>query len=134
MTGSNGGVIRKPRIRRCSRCGRRVRNYNGWYVEMIAGIEVTYICPGCQTIEEDLEAELNLVLGRSSVAKWITIKSINDLTDERLTEIIESLIRTYPAPEVMRDKANRLARAYGNQFWMVRLMLSVADDMESGEL
>jgi hypothetical protein len=127
-------ITREPKIRRCSRCNKRMRNPQGWNVEMIASIEAGYLCPGCQTVEEDLEAELNLTLGRSTVGKRITVNGPEDLTTEVLAEIVDGLIRTYPTPEIMRDKANRLAQARGDRYWMAGLMRMVADGMESGEL
>jgi hypothetical protein len=127
-------ITRKPKIRRCSRCGKRMRNPNGWNAEMIAGIEAGYLCPGCQTVEEDLDAELNLTLRRSAVGKEIRVRSLQDLTGDVRTEIVDNLIRTYPTPEIMRDKANRLARVRGDQYWMVRVMRMVADGVESGAL
>jgi hypothetical protein len=111
-----------------------MRNHNGWNVEMIAGIEAGYLCPGCQTIKEDLGAELDLTLGRSSAGEVFTVNSAKDLTPERLTMIIDGLIRAYPTPEIMRDKANRLAQARGNRHWMVEIMRMTADDLESGAL
>lgn len=123
-----------PKITRCRECGKRMRNPKGWNVEMIAGIEAGYLCPDCQTIEEDLVAELNLTLGRSSVTEGFTVNSGDDLTDERLEEVINSLIRTYPTPEIMRDKADRLAQARGTRHWMVGIMRRTADNMDSGTL
>lgn len=130
----SNGITRRSRITRCRRCRRRMRHPNGWNVEMIAGIEAGYLCPECQTIEEDLEAELNLTLGRSSAAEGFTVNSGDDLTDERLDEITNSLIRTYPTPEIMRVKADRLAQARGNRHWMVGIMRRTADNMDSGML
>jgi hypothetical protein len=127
-------ITREPKIRRCSRCRKRMRNPKGWNVEMIAGIEGGYLCPGCQTVEEDLDAELNLTLGRSAVGKEITVNSFNDLTTEVLTKIVDGLIRTDPTPEIMRDKADRLARARGDRFWVVGVMRWTADGMASGVL
>ncbi|SPM35785.1 hypothetical protein BN000_05543 [Mycobacterium rhizamassiliense] len=134
MKASGDEITGKPKIRRCSRCGRRMRNPNGWNAEMIAGIAAGYLCPGCQTVEEDLDAELNLTLGRSAVGKEITVNSHKDLTTDVLTGIVDGLVRTYPTPEVMRDKANRLAAARGDRFWMVGVMRMAADGMASGPL
>jgi hypothetical protein len=130
----SGENTREPRIRRCGRCHRRMRNPNGWNVEMIAGLEAGYLCPGCQTLEEDLDAELNLTLGRSTVGKQITVNSREDVTPKVVGEIVDGLSRTYPTPEIMRDKANRLAQARGGRFWMVGVMRMTADRMQSGEL
>ena len=100
---------------------------------MIAGIEAGYLCPGCQTADEDLDAELNLTLGRST-GNGIVVNGPEDLTDDVLTEIVNALVRAYPAPEIMRHKANLLAQARGDRHWMVGLMRNVADGMESGDL
>jgi len=125
-------ITRQPKIKRCSRCNKRMRDPQGWNVEMIAGIEAGYLCPGCQTPQQDLEAELNLTLGRSTVNKEITVNSLGDLTTEVLAKIIDSLIRTYPTPEMMRNKADRLAQTRGNRFWVVGIMRMTADGMQSG--
>ena len=100
---------------------------------MIAGIEAGYLCPGCQSADEDLDAELNLTLGRST-GNGIVVNGPEDLTDDVLTEIVNALVRAYPAPEIMRHKANLLAQARGDRLWMVGLMRNVADGMESGDL
>ncbi len=130
----NDEIPRMTKIRRCSRCNKRMRNPQGWNVEMIASIEAGYLCPGCQTVEEDLDAELNLTLGRSTVRRRITVNSVQDLTTEVLGEIVDGLIRTYPTPEIMRDKADRLEKARGHRFWMVGIMRWTADGMVSGAL
>jgi hypothetical protein len=127
-------ITREPKIRRCSRCNKRMRNPQGWNVEMIASIEAGYLCPGCQTVEEDLDAELNLTLGRSTVGKRIKVNGPEDLTTDVLTEIINGLVGAYPTPEIMRDKADRLAQSRGDRFWMVGIMRWTADGMESGAL
>lgn len=48
------------KVIRCSRCNRRCRRDDGWNVTMKAGVPVGYLCPGCQTAEENVEAEINL--------------------------------------------------------------------------
>lgn len=53
-----------PKVIRCSRCGRRLRNPasqagKGWNVEMKGGEARAYLCPDCQTPEENAEAEIN---------------------------------------------------------------------------
>lgn len=52
-----GGSMKK---RQCDRCGRRWRGQSGWNATMKAGWEVGTLCPGCQTPEENAEAEINL--------------------------------------------------------------------------
>jgi hypothetical protein len=128
----NNEIKRKPKITRCGQCNRRMRNPRGWNAELIAGIEAGHLCPGCQTVDEDLEAELNLTLGRSKVGLEITVNNSEDLSTEVLAEIVDSLIRTYPTPEIMRHKADRLAQARGDRFWMAGIMRMTADGMQSG--
>jgi hypothetical protein len=126
---SGNEITSKPKIKRCGRCRRRMRNPHGWNVEMVAGLEVGYLCPDCQTPEEDLEAELKLMLGRSTVTAQMTVRSLKDLTSPKLAVIVDGLIRTYPTPEIMRSKADRLAQARGDRFWVVGVMRMVADGM-----
>ncbi|MBF4613772.1 hypothetical protein [Curtobacterium sp. VKM Ac-1376] len=47
---------------RCDRCRRRNRNPNadnGWNATVKRGVVVGYLCPSCQTPEENAEAEIN---------------------------------------------------------------------------
>lgn len=47
----------------CKRCGKRVRatrkGIEGWNIEAHRGIVFGFLCPGCQTPEENAEAEIN---------------------------------------------------------------------------
>jgi hypothetical protein len=76
-------------------------------------------------------AELNLVLGRSE-------GNALDTSDPAAAaeKLINGLVQTYPTPEIMRDKADKLAKARSDKqaATMVRTMRQLADDMESGEL
>lgn len=47
------------KINRCSRCNRRMRSGNGWNVDVRGGYVTGFICPGCQTPEENAEAVIN---------------------------------------------------------------------------
>jgi hypothetical protein len=47
---------------------------------------------------------------------------------------ITGLIRTYSTPKIMRRKADLLAAARPDAAELVRMMRSIADEMESGEL
>ncbi|MHA3020126.1 hypothetical protein ACXPWS_07600 [Mycobacterium sp. BMJ-28] len=117
------------KVIRCDRCRRRCRNTAGWNVDMIAGLVVGHLCPNCQTPEEDLDAELNLITGRSDGY------AVRPDPDD-LTEVVLGLVNTYPTPEVMRDRACALEsrRRDPDAAQMVRLMRTLADDMESGDL
>ena len=53
----------KPKVIKCYRCAKRCRNPELWNVVYVAGIELGAICPSCQTVEEDLEAQVNLAMG-----------------------------------------------------------------------
>lgn len=44
---------------RCDRCARRMRSGTGWNATFKQGIVVGYLCPECQTPEENSEAEIN---------------------------------------------------------------------------
>ena len=45
---------------RCDRCKRRLRGEGaGWNVTVEQGMVVGHTCPGCQTAEENAEAEIN---------------------------------------------------------------------------
>ena len=53
----------KPnRVMKCCRCRKRCRNTQGWNVQYRAGRIAGYLCPGCQTVEEDLEAQVNAAM------------------------------------------------------------------------
>ena len=123
----------KPKVVRCSRCGKRHRNQPEWNRTWIAGIEVGMLCPDCQTTQEDLEARVNEVLDPPSQHK-----TINDIegSDSPVVKAILALARSYPTPEIMRYKADLLAAARKDPqaSEIVRLMQTVADAMESGEL
>jgi hypothetical protein len=115
---------------RCTRCGKRCRNYEGWNSDWIAGMEVGLICPGCQTAEEDLGAQIREVLDPPS--QWSSPPSGR----EGIVKVIDALARQYPTPIVMRHKADLLIRARkdGPAQEIVRLMRTIADSMETGEL
>ena len=119
------------KVVRCDRCRRRCRNTAGWNSDLIAGLVVGYLCPRCQTPQEDLEAELNLITGDTV---GYAIKPEPTVSFVEL--LVRSLVQSYPTPEVMRDRAGRLesARRDAQAVEMVRLMRSVADDMETGDL
>lgn len=44
---------------RCSRCRRRYRGHGDWNVVVSAGVVTGYLCPGCQTPEENAEATIH---------------------------------------------------------------------------
>jgi DNA-directed RNA polymerase subunit RPC12/RpoP len=119
------------KVQKCGRCGKRYRNQPGWNADMIAGLVAGVLCPDCQDPQEDLEAELNLVLGRSE-------GNALDMSDPEAAaeKLINGLVQAYPTPEIMRDKADKLATARSDEqaATMVRSMRQLADDMESGEL
>ena len=65
------GMMGCVSVRRCNKCGKRWRGQDGWNVDIIAGLEAGYVCPNCKTSQQDLEAELNRMLGRSDVSGGI---------------------------------------------------------------
>lgn len=51
-----------PKLRRCSRCGKRCRSFKAaeaWNVIVELGVITELICPGCQTPLENAEAAIN---------------------------------------------------------------------------
>lgn len=44
---------------RCDRCRKRYRNHGDWNVIFQSGFIVGYLCPKCQTVEENAEAVVN---------------------------------------------------------------------------
>jgi hypothetical protein len=48
-----------PKLVRCDRCGRRCRSGAGWNVNLHQGMITGFLCPDCQTPEENAEAEIN---------------------------------------------------------------------------
>lgn len=45
---------------KCDRCKRRYRGHGDWNVVFAKGFATGYLCPECQTPEENTEAEINL--------------------------------------------------------------------------
>ena len=110
------------------RC-QRWRNADGWNTVHVAGLLVGHLCADCQTVEEDLEAELDLILNPSPV--WRTLDQSNV---EDCKRYIRALIAQYSTPKIMRHRADQLAAARPDEATIVRIMREIADDMESGEL
>ncbi|MBU3751064.1 MAG: hypothetical protein FGM52_11555 [Mycobacterium sp.] len=102
----------------------RWRGTGNWNVEYIAGLEIGVLCPDCQTPEESLGAEVNLVL--SPPSQW---QNLNMNSDGAIEKFIEALLSSYPTPDVLRTKARVLARARKDPqaSEMVRFMRHVAD-------
>lgn len=122
----------KTKITKCIRCGKRQRNsLDGWNTQHVAGISLGVICPGCQTSEEDIEAQINEI--GTDYNGWTEV--VPNSSHDANTRIIEGLIRSYPTSALMRAKADLLERHrpdYADT--MVTLMRRMADDMESGAL
>lgn len=47
------------KVIRCTRCNRRLRNGVGWNIVFASGVVTGFLCPGCQTPQENTEAEIN---------------------------------------------------------------------------
>ncbi|MBU3750611.1 MAG: hypothetical protein FGM52_09185 [Mycobacterium sp.] len=120
--------MKKPNVIKCCRCRKRCRNSDRWNVEFVAGLEVGYLCPNCQTDEEHLGAEVNLAMG--------TTQRMTQTDGSDIGKIICELVNSYPTETVMRAKADRLELARSDPMarQMVMLMRRIADDMETGEL
>jgi hypothetical protein len=90
------------------------------------GLEVGIYCPDCQTVEEGLAAELDLVVipsprhpsgGRSTSRMKMT-----------RTGALGALIAKYSTPEIMRHNADLLSAAQPGAAELVRMMRRIADD------
>jgi hypothetical protein len=67
---------RSAKVTRCTRCQRRCRNPEGWNATLKQGVVVGYLCPDCQTPEENAQAEINeatLKYGRDSFGR-VTVR------------------------------------------------------------
>jgi hypothetical protein len=117
------------KVMRCDRCRKRHRGQPNWNTDYIAGIVIGYICPDCQTAQEHIGAEVNQALSPPEQHRAIKLS-----TEDDSVRFVYQLIETYPIPEIMRRKADRLAAARPDLSGVVRLMRRIADDMESGEL
>ena len=47
------------KVTKCSRCRRRMRRNDGWNMSFRVGFLIGYLCPECQSPEENAEAEIN---------------------------------------------------------------------------
>ncbi|WP_336879883.1 hypothetical protein [Rhodococcus globerulus] len=52
-------VAGEHKAARCRRCNRRYRGKGEWNCVASRGVIVGYLCPRCQTPEENAEAEIN---------------------------------------------------------------------------
>ena len=107
--------------KRCSRCGKRLPTNpdwsRNWNIQWVVGYATGYLCPNCQTVEEDLEAQV------------AEIDEPFHVTTEPQT-IAEAMLKSYRTPELMRAKAYELEAARPDCAEPVRLMRELADDME----
>ena len=55
----SGGMRQATTPVHCYRCERKSRNYAGWNIEFDNGHAVGFLCPNCQTPEENAEAVIN---------------------------------------------------------------------------
>ncbi len=120
----------KPKVIKCYRCDKRCRNPEFWNVEHVAGLELGAICPSCQTVEEDLGAEVNLAMGSTEGLRDHPIDNLK--TMDGLMCYLDHLVAAYPKPDMMRAKADKIAavRTDQNAIEIVRLMRILADAMD----
>lgn len=100
----------------CMRCARRYRAFTKeaerWNVDYRSGFIMGLLCPGCQTVEENLEAEINLIdLKRSKVAKF------KSLSNWKQPELIVQAIDQQVARVVRQHRDN--AQALGETHLLV---------------
>lgn len=61
MTATRTMTITRNTNIACSRCRRKIKfkRSTGWNVAMVQGVVAGFLCPTCQTPEENAEAEIN---------------------------------------------------------------------------
>jgi hypothetical protein len=121
------------KVIRCVRCRKRQRSPEGWNVDYVAGLVIGYVCANCQSAEEDLGAQVNLVL--SPPSGWSALNVAAE-GERGIRQLVDALTRTYPTPGTMRARAEQLVAARRDEqaSEMARLMRWLADDMEADEL
>lgn len=112
----------------CKRCGKRMPSNpdwsKDWNITWVASYATGYVCPDCQTDDEDLEAQV-----RDEVDPPLEVIHINDeATFDRYQQM---LLRSYPTPELMRSKSDELEAARPDCALPVALMRSLADYLET---
>ena len=117
--------------KRCKRCLKPKPSHpwlcENWNVTFIASYATGWVCPDCQTVEEDLEAQVRL-----EVDPPMQIMPITDTAS--IAMFAEALLDRYPEPGIMYAKADELEDARPDCAEPARLMRALADAMESGEL
>lgn len=100
-------------IIKCSRCGKAefVGNAKGWNIVFDKGAIVGHICPGCQTDEDSIEAEVNAVFTDYSTLK--VVSSLDELLD-MLRPQFEKAMRTIADGDI--EKGNELFKEYLEKF------------------
>lgn len=91
---------------RCSRCGRRMRSAAGWNAVFHLGYVTGYLCPDCQTPEENAEAVVNEATGTTA---GLTRREWTEHTpDENARLLIDMLRRA--AEQTWRTWQQEVAR------------------------
>jgi hypothetical protein len=83
------------RIIRCDRCNRRPRKLDGWNTIDDNGVIIGYLCPTCQTPDENAEAEIKaatLSYFRDSEGRILTRPktAIPELSDDEMLALTKS--------------------------------------------
>jgi hypothetical protein len=121
----------------CTRCGRVTDDPDAddtWNVDTVAGFEVGIHCPGCQTPEEDMEAQLHDI--EPGGTHW---RAGSYTSEEHTKKWIEHFVTVYREPTRLRAAAERLAASELaasqvvngiDRDFMADFMRRVADAME----
>jgi len=115
------------KVSKCLGCGKRYRKQTDWTPETIAGLEIGMRCPDCGS-GGSLNANLGRLFGLADAA---TIDATDP--DAPAEVLIHDLLRSYPTPREMREKADQLAKARKDLQARntVSLMRQLADDLET---
>jgi hypothetical protein len=118
-----GGVLGPVRPY-CKRCRKPVPGNvddTDWNITWVASYATGYLCPDCQTDEEDLEAQIDEVIGDNKQVQQVGVNI-------HLETYANQLLAAYRTPDVMRAKADELAAARPDLITgPVRLMRHLAD-------
>lgn len=92
------------KVIKCRRCGRRLRNPEGWNVVYNGGLIEGYLCPECQTNEESMEAQVNEALEdyskmRTGGPREEVLDAIAVDLQERIQMAVRSRLETIAASE-----------------------------------
>ena len=118
----------------CLRCGKTefAGNADNWNAVFDAGVIVAFLCPDCQTDEENIEAQVNEATIDYSKMKIVsTLDELMELLRPRFDEALETIAAgdTERGNAMFRDCLERFRKAWnaGNRHNLDMQLYSVED-------